>query len=803
MKLSLNWLLDHIELNQLSSNPTKISELLTILGLEVESLSNPAIALKEFLIGQVLEVKNHPNADRLKICKVDLGNKKYDVVCGASNVIENQKVVFAPIGSTIPSTGMVLKKKEIRGVMGEGMLCSEKELGVGDDYSGILELPKEAPIGKLYYEWANLSDYIFDIAITPNRGDCTSVKGIAREIYASTAGNKLIEKSYHKIEGQFKSPVNWHIDLEKNKNHFVPYVKGRYFRGIKNVTSPEWLQRKLISIGLKPISALVDLTNYLTFDLGRPLHVFDAKKIQGDLTMRMARNKEKLLALDGNEYQLSDKNLIIADNNGPQSIAGVIGGMGSGCDSNTSEMFLESAVFDKSAVALNGRSLNIISDARYRFERGLDPNSVDFGVDIMSRLVLDICGGEVSEEVWDGALNEKHIFVNFRTSQLKRIGGIEIEKKSIVDILNKLGFLVLDKKKYLKVEVPPWRHDINEEVDLVEEIMRVHGYSHIPRNTIETNINNYSPSLNLHEYRARVARDTLARRGLIENISFSFLSKKDAQFFLGDFKMVEIDNPISQDLSVMRPSLIPNLINYLSKNKRNGLFNNGIFEVSSIFSGENSDNQIISAAAIREGEIDPRHWSIEPRNVDIYDIKADALEVFMSLGVNVNNIKLKSNAPGWYHPGRSASFSIGKFLLGYFGELHPKLAQHYEMKPVFFEIYPENIPGKNIDLSKKDFISYNLMPIKRDFAFWVDKDVLSEDLVNKILQVGKNNNFLDIPKVSIFDVYEENSKKGKKSLALEVLIQPINETLKDKQILEISNLIVNKLNKDFGAILRK
>ena len=510
MKISLSWLSDHIKISP-NVDIQKISESLTNLGLEVENVYNPSLALKDFIIAKIIEVTKHPNADRLTLCKVDVGNNVCDVVCGANNVRENLKVVFAPIGSVIPSTGQVLKKKEIRGVVGEGMLCSEKELALGDNHEGILELSNDAPVGELYYEWAGISDYILDIAITPNRGDCASVLGIARELSSLELG-KLINKNFPTIKGNYKSPINWKIDLDNSNKYLVPYVKGRYFRGLKNTTSPEWLQKKLFSVGLKPISALVDLTNFITLDIGRPLHVFDCKKIKGNLIMRMAKTGESLLCLDGNKYNLNNKNLIISDEKGPQSIAGVMGGMESGCTFDTTEMFLESAIFDKNIVAYNGRSMNILSDARYRFERGIDHKSADYGLEYMTKLVLDICGGEASDVVSDGSNAIKKNHINFRTAQVKKIGGIEISKNLQTKIFKKLGFNIKEKSNTIKVEVPSWRHDINEEVDLIEELMRVNGYEKIKNQPLdENNIFNHT-TISLAEQRMRIARDVLARR---------------------------------------------------------------------------------------------------------------------------------------------------------------------------------------------------------------------------------------------------------------------------------------------------
>ena len=800
MKFTLTWLLDHIKLDT-KINIDQVSKALTDIGLEVESIVSPSTALKSFIIAEVLEIKNHPNADRLKICRVDIGEKIYEVVCGATNLENNMKVVFAPIGTTIPESGLVLKRKEIRGITGDGMLCSEQELNIGEDAGGIMKLPDDAPVGMSFSEFGNNNDFIFDIAITPNRGDCASVKGIARELSAAGFGN-LIEKKINKTVSSFKSPIKWKINLEENNQHLVPFVKGRYFRGLKNTSSPAWLKNRLVAIGLKPISALVDLTNFITYDLGRPLHVFDANKINGNLIMRMAKNNEKLIALDGNEYLLSEKNLIISDEKQPQSIAGVIGGLNSGCTLDTKEMFLESALFDKSAVAYNGRSLNILSDARYRFERGIDPNSVDFGVEEMTKLVLEICGGEVSEVVSAGSFNYKKKNIHYRPEKLLKIGGIKMNISDQIKCLKKLAFEIVEENKILKIIVPPWRHDINYEADIVEEILRINGFGNIPSKILNFDPRNFSPALNIEESRGKIARDVLARRGLIEAVTFSFLSKIDADMFSSDNKSVVIDNPISEELSIMRTSLLPNLLKNIRKNIRNGFSNNSVFEVSSVFFGENDEDQKMAISAVREGSATGRHWDSKERKVDVYDIKSDALEVLFALGVDETKVIFLKNAPNWLHPGKSGSFNMGKIQLGYFGEIHPQIAQYYKLDAVCFELFPENIPGKNIEVPKSEFKFHSLMPFRRDFSFLVKDNVMSDVIISTIRKIGAKNKLIDVLDVSVFDVYQERTNKKEKSIAVEVFLQPLISTLNEKQILEISENIISKVKKDTGAVLR-
>ena len=801
MKFSLSWISDHIEF--IPNITTEIiSNSLTSLGLEVESITDPSRGLKKFTIARILKVSPHPNADRLSICEVEIGDKQLSVVCGASNVKKNLKAVFAPIGAIIPSSGLVLKKKDIRGFTGEGMLCSLQELGFEEKSNGIIELSDDAPVGKNYADWKGLSDPIFEIGLTPNRGDCASVIGIARELSAIGLG-KLKDNNKEKTKGTYKSPIKWSINLDSENIRACSYVNGRHFKGLKNVESPEWLKKRLISIGLKPISSLVDLTNFITFDLGRPLHVFDANKLNGNLSIRMAHQKESLIALDGKNYDLNKDILIIADDSNPVSIAGVMGGAKSACDENTTEMFLESAYFDPKNIAVSGRSLNILSDARYRFERGVDPNYVDKGIEIMTNLVLEICGGEVSEEEEAGKIQLTKTIVKFDPSRVKQLGGILIENKEQKDILLRLGFEIESKEDKLSLLVPSWRNDINEEVDIVEEILRIKGYDKLPEDTLKNIFTKKQAVLSINEYRNRLISLALIKRGLYEAVTFSFLAEKDAELFMENINPVILDNPISEDLSVMRTSLLPNLINYFIKNSNKGLKKSGFFEVGPIYFGDKENEQVQCSAGIRAGQASVKHWSIEPREADIYDAKKDVYKALESLGINTNSLILNTNVPKWYHPGRSASIILGKNILGYFGELHPKYSENYGMRIVCFELFHNSLPASHKKKTNKKFTPYTLMPIKRDFAFLTTKSTSSEEIINAVKKSLSSVNYINLLDINLFDIYSENlSSNNQKSLALEVVIQPNEKTLKDNEILEITNLIVEGVKKDTNAVLR-
>jgi phenylalanyl-tRNA synthetase beta chain len=800
LKFSLSWLKEHIDLKSNLEINTIVNSL-TSLGLEVESFNNHAEKLTDFIVAEVLEVKQHPNADRLNICKVNNGKNILEVVCGAKNVKKSLKVVLAPIGSTIPVSGLMLKKKEIRGFIGEGMICSAEELGLEDKSEGILELPAKTKIGKSLADLKQYSDVIFEIGLTPNRGDCASVMGIARELAALGLGT-IKEKKKKVIKSSFKSSVKWKIDLEEKNEKACSFVTGRYFKGLQNRESPEWLKNRLISIGLRPISCLVDLTNYITFDLGRPLHVFDAKKIKGDLSIRMARDKEKIKALDGKDYVLNSNMLVISDEKTVVSLAGVIGGENSSCDFNTSEMFLESALFDPLYISNTGRKLNILSDARYRFERGVDPSYVEEGLNIMTELVLELCGGEVSDIVKSGFIKTDTNFIDYNCNKVNQLSGLTITSKDQQDLLHKLGFDVKVNKNNFKIKPPTWRHDIVNEIDIVEEIIRLNGYDNIQEFELPYYYSN-KPILNISEVRNRLIRNSLVKRGLFESVTFSFLSEKDNKLYSDKDTFMELDNPISEDLSIMRTSLIPNIVNNFLTNINKGLKNIGLFEVGAIYLGDEIGDQYNSAAGIRAGLAGNRNWSDNTRNVDLYDAKKDVYSSLSVLGVNLNNITIKLASPSWYHPGRSGSINLGKTILGYFGELHPSLTKKYGIRIVAFEIFPDSLPKSFKAKKNKEYKQYNLMPIKRDFSFYINSEIHSVEIENTIKSTLQNNALVKLIEINIFDLYEDTSSgKTRISIALEIILQPIENTLNENEIKVISDLIIEKVQEKNNALLK-
>ncbi|NQW11207.1 MAG: phenylalanine--tRNA ligase subunit beta, partial [Alphaproteobacteria bacterium] len=562
MKFTLSWLKDHLDTK---ASLTEITDRLTMLGLELEGVEDRAAAFAPFTVAYVEEAIQHPNADRLRVCRVNTGDAIVQVVCGAPNARTGMKGVFAPTGTHIPGTGIDLKKGTIRGEESNGMLLSERELGLSDEHDGIIELPEDAPVGQSYAAYAGLDDPVIDIAITPDRADCLGVRGIARDLAAAGLGTlKPLDTS--PVEGSFASPINWQIDLPADQAHLCPAVSGRYFRGVANGPSPAWMQDRLRAVGLRPISALVDITNYVMLDVGRPLHAYDAKKVSGDLVIRFARPGEKYLALNGKEYVFDPEMLVIGDDHGPDDLAGVMGGEKTGVSEATTDMFLEVAIFDPTSVAATGRKLGVLSDARYRFERGLDQTSPWWGVEVATRLILDICGGEASHVTVAGAEPDWRRSLPLRHSRIKALCGVEVPEHEAKRILDTLGFEISGSGEAMTVIPPPWRGDIDGEADLVEEVVRVHGFDAIPAVSLTRDSAIPTPALTPEQNRRRLAKRALAGRGLIEAVTFSFLPASQAVMFGGGTPERALVNPISADLDVMRPAILPKLLAGAARN---------------------------------------------------------------------------------------------------------------------------------------------------------------------------------------------------------------------------------------------
>ncbi len=798
MKFTLSWLKDYLETD------ATVEQLVTALndiGLEVEGLENPGEALSGFSVGKIIEARQHPDADRLKVCDVETANGMVQVVCGAPNAKTGLTGIFAGAGTYIPGTGVDLQKGIIRGVESAGMMCSQRELMISDEHDGIIELEGDHAVGTSAAEALGIDDPVFDIAITPNRPDALGIYGVARDLAAKGIGT-LKPLIINKVSGEFSSDISVSIDLDDD-NKACPLFIGRYFRNIKNGPSPEWLQRRLRAIGLRPISALVDITNYVSFAHARPLHVFDADKLDGNITIRMARNGEKINALDEKTYELDDSMTVIADAAGPQALGGIMGGMDSGCSDETINVFLEVALFDPIRTATTGRKLNIISDARYRFERGVDPGFTFDGAELATEMILQLCGGEASDLVIAGKMPDYSRSFFLRSSRVKTLGGLDIKLSQQARILTDLGFAVTEKSDGLECSVPGWRPDVNGEADLVEEVCRIAGLDTIEPVAMPRSDAVAKPVLNLQQRRMLKTRRCLAGRGLHEAVTYSFLPEKLAVMFGGGDECLKLANPISVELSDMRPSLLPNLIAAAGRNHARGYPDVRLFELGQTYKGLEPDEEELRAAAIRTGFDSPRHWAGPNRAVDSFDAKTDIMQALAAAGAPVNSVQIIQGGPEWYHPGRCGTVQLGpKNQLGWFGELHPGVLAKMGIKgPVCgFEMVINNIPAPKRKTSARGALNISdLMAVKRDFAFIVNEDIAAGKLVQAVRGADKKL----ISDVSVFDLFVGKSVgEGKKSLAVEVTLQPDSQTLTDEDIETVSKKIIDKVGKATGGVLR-
>jgi phenylalanyl-tRNA synthetase beta chain len=798
MKFTLSWLKEHLDTN---ATLVEVRDALTMLGLEVEGITNAAETLKGFVVGYVVEAVQHPNADRLRVCKVDTGAGVVQVVCGAPNARTGMKGIFAPPGSYIPGTDLHLKVGKIRGEESNGMLCSSRELQLGDDHSGIIDLPAETKTGISAAEALGLDDPVIEIKVTPNRGDCLGVHGIARDLAAAGLGTLKPMKA-ERVKGTYASPIKWTHGYEAKPDSPCPIVVGRHFRGVKNGPSPDWLQRRLKAIGLRPISTLVDITNLVTFDLNRPLHVFDAKKLSGDLVMRQAREGETILALDGKTYTLDPSISVIADQKSAHGIGGVMGGEETGVQPDTTDVFLEVAYFTPIKVAATGRKLGILSDARYRFERGLDPQSVEWGTDVATRLILELCGGEASEIVSSGVMPDWQRSYTLRADRVKTLTAIDVPAKDTADILTKLGFTVAGSGPWTAA-VPSWRPDIVGEADLVEEVTRVAGFDKIPTTSLPRLSATSKPTRDPLQRRVPQARRALAQRGMNEVVTWSFLPLKKAERFGGGGADMRLLNSIDATLDTMRPSILPNLIDAASRNEARGLADPALFEVGPQYKDATPTGQARVAAGLRHNMAIPRNWAGPARTVDAYDAKADALAVLAAIGAPVENMSAQAGAPDWYHPGRSGVIKLGDRVMANFGELHPEITAAADLKgPVAaFEVFLDAPPPPKAKATKARS-KLNLsafQPVERDFAFLVDAAVEAE----KLVRAARNADKALIAGARVFDVYAgKGVPDGKKSLAIAVTLQPVERTLTDAEIEAVCNKIVAAVTKATAAVLR-
>ncbi len=799
MIITIPWLKEHLKT---SAKENEIIDRLTNIGLEVEGVKENSGELGKFKIAKVLKAEKHPNADKLKVCDVTIGGKEIlKVVCGAPNAREGLITIYAPPGAIIPKTNFELKVAKIRGVESKGMLCSESELNLSEESEGIIELNnKEKEIGKSYFK--SSSQKAIDISITPNRADCLGVRGIARDLSSAGVG-KLIPINRKKIKQNTKHQIKTSITKEKNQGCDI--FGSCYIKNITNKESPEWLKNKLIALGLKPISAVVDITNYVMFDLNRPLHAYDADKINKEIIVRNAKEGEIFEALDNKKYKLKKDMCVISDKSGILGLGGIIGGTSTSTELDTKNILLEAAYFKPSSIRKTARVLNINTDAKFRFERGIDPNSIKEGLELATELILKICGGEASKFQISGKTHQKNKIINFQVEKFEKLIGISITTKEIDKILSSLGFKCKKGQKAIKVEVPSWRPDVSLDEDLIEELIRIKGFNNIK--LIEPSKNRTQDTLNFKQKLFHLSQRSLASKGYMEIVTWSFTdSKIDKQFSKGE-KEISIYNPISSDLDVLRRSIFSNLAIYLKKNQDRGYEDLSLFEIGPTFFGKNPGEQQIVVGGLKSGKINRKSWLDKERNIDVFDIKSDAIKTLVELGIEEKNLFVSDNTKHSYHPGRSGSITLKSEKgphLAYFGEIHPAIIKNLDCKDknIFgFEIFLKNIPKPNKKLrqSKKSFQASDYQKSERDFAFVMDK-IFKIGVLEKIIREVDENL---IQNVSTFDVFEgENIPKGKKSVAVNVTLQAIDKTLSENDLDEISKKIIDTVSQKTGAKIR-
>lgn len=797
MKFTLSWLKAPLDTD---ADAQTIADKLTSIGLEVESVEDAGARLRDFTVASVISAEKHPNADKLKLCMVDTGESApVQVVCGAPNAHAGMKAVFAKPGVVIPATGDVLKIGTIRGVESRGMLCSIRELLLGDEHEGIIELSPDARIGAPAAQALGLTDPVIDVSLTPNRGDCTAVYGIARDLAAAGLG-RLREGNLKPVAGTFAPSIKPALDFPGGDNTPAPMFAGRMIRGVKNGPSPKWLQEWLKAVGLRPISALVDVTNFISLDRGRPLHVYDAAKLKGDLRARFAKDGEAVLALDGKTYTLDHEMVVIADDAAVHDIAGVMGGEESSCSEATTDVFIESALFDPIRIARTGRLLGILSDARYRFERGVDPEFTVPGIELATKMILEFCGGEASEVVVAGGVPDWRRTIDFDPARVKKLGGLDISKPEMIAILNRLGFQVED-GAMLRVVPPSWRGDIDGPADLVEEVVRIHGLNEVPSAPMERPSAIAKPTLTPGQKRTRSVRRALAGRGFNETINNSFIPRAHARLFGGGDDARQIENPIAADQDALRPSVLPSLLAAAQRNVARGVDDLMLFEIGAQFQSGMPGAQSTVAAGIRIG-MGVRTWTKATHPADALDVKADLMAAIEAAMGSAMNAPIKAATPSWYHPGRSGMLTLGPKTLALFGEMHPKVLTAFDLKgPVAaFEVFLDAIPeAKAKSKARPIFSPSPFQPVERDFAFVVDSKVAADDVLRAAKTAERNL----IERADVFDLYEgKGVPEGKKSLAITIRLQPKDKTLTDAEIDAVAVKIVAAVSKATGATLR-
>ena len=797
MKFTLSWLKDHLDTD---ASVDEIAEALTDLGLEVEEIVNPADRLAGFTLGHVKHAEKHPDADKLRVCKVDTDEGELQIICGAPNARDGITVVVCKPGMYIPGLDLTIGVGKIRGVDSYGMMASERELELSDEHDGIIELPS-GEVGDRFVDWLaenepSKVDPVIEIAITPNRPDALGVQGIARDLAARGIGT-LKQRDYAPVPGDFDSPIK--VTIDDDTLDGCPHFTGRLIKGVRNGPSPQWLQDQLKAIGLRPISALVDITNYMTFDHNRPLHVFDADKVQGNLRVHRAAGGEKLVALDEKEYTLQPGMMVISDDKGPESIAGIMGGQETGCTEETVNVFLESAFWDHVQIALTGRALKINSDARYRFERGVDPEYTLEGLEQATQMILDICGGEVSKVVEAGkAPNHSRAF-KLNAERVQSLVGMDIPESEQRQTLTRLGFRLEGEMAH----VPSWRPDVNGEADLVEEVARVASLTKLQGKPLPRVTDGIpKPVMTPTQRRQSMARRTCAALGYNECVSYTFIDQASAALFGGGDEATQLENPISSEMSHMRPDLLPGLLQAAARNQARGYADVALFEVGPVFHDGEPGDQKTQITGLLVGRSGPKDVHGAARPFDVFDAKADAEAVLAAIGAPAK-VQILRDGDAWWHPGRHGKICLGpKKVLGVFGELHPRILQAMDIKgaAMAFTIWPDEVPlPRKSGATRAALELRDLQAVERDFAFVVDEDIEALTLVNAAAGADKTL----IEDVRVFDEFIGGSLgEGKKSLAITVRLQPTDATLKEKDIEAVGEKIIAKVVKATGGVLR-
>jgi phenylalanyl-tRNA synthetase beta chain len=807
MKFTLAWLKDHLDT---SASLEELTDTLSSIGLEVEGVEDRGAKLAAFTIARVLEVKQHPNADKLKVCKVETGSGIVEVVCGAPNAKTGLIGVFAPVGSYIPGKKLTLEARPVRGVVSAGMLVSEAELEISDEGDGIIELSAALGerIGARFAEATGLADPVIEVKLTPNRPDCTGVRGIARDLAAAGLGALKPEQVPRGVEGSCKSPIDIKLSFPPQAADACPCFAGRYLSGVSNGSAPAWMQQRLMAVGLRPINALVDVTNYISLDRGRPLHVYDADKLKGAIRARLGRKGESFLGLDGKVHEVDETMCVIADDRAVLGLGGILGGQDTGVTHESKNILIECAYFDPQRTAATGRKTGIVSDARYRFERGVDPEFIKGGLDLATELMLSVAGGKPARAEIAGAPPEAKRVIDFPLALVEKVGGIVIAEERIRATLEALGFTLAGKGPVLKVRVPSWRPDVSGAADLVEEVVRIAGLEHVPSAPMPRQGGVARALLTVAQRRVRRARRELAARGMVEAITWSFIAEAAARRFGGGSPALELANPISSELTSMRPSLLPGLLAAGVRNRHRGFNDVALFEVGQIYRDDTPAGQVVAAAGVRLGNAvlsgSGRHWTGTAAAAGLFDAKADVAGLLAGLGFDANRAQVVREAPAWFHPGRSGVLRLGpKVVLAAFGELHPEVLASLDVAgpAAAFEVYLEAVPReKKKAVARPTLKLADLLPVRRDFAFVLEASVAASEVVKAVLAADKKL----ISSVNVFDQFEGASLgAGKKSLALEVTLQPTDKTLTDEEIEAVAAKVVAEVKKATGGEIRK